>query len=212
MPPPEKKPQPDPQSYKEDPYKVIKMDNGGISVCDTVDGEYQQVFTITSKRLTIGQQFQLFLGSLTIETVIRNIVVNVLQVDQFIKNMIISLLSKWIKFNDNGTIEIVGNVQMTGTAEFKEDVNFKNDVNIDKTLKVEGTAEFTDDIDVSGNAKFTEEVVLNNTKVIGKATFKNNVMVKGKIQAVGGITDITESLVVNSDDESDKESKKEESK
>ena len=181
------------------PFKVVKITNEGLSVATSEDGEFSAVMTMSRTRLNIGEQFSLWIGKLSLETFIRNVIVNVLQVDQLFKNIVITLLSKWFKFNDDGSLEIKGNVQMNGTAKvindfsivknlnvegesvFKDDVQINNDITVSNALKVEGTSEFNEKV------KMTDSVVLNNAKVIGKARFTDNVSVKGSITTYGGI-------------------------
>ena len=181
------------------PFKVVKITNEGLSVATSEDGEFTAVMTVSRTRLTIGEQFSLWIGKLSLETFVRNVIVNVLQVDQLFKNIVITLLSKWFKFNDDGSLEIKGNVQMNGTAKvindfsivknlnvegesvFKDDVQINNDITVSNALKVDGTSEFNEKV------KMTDSVVLNNAKVIGKARFTDNVSVKGSITTYGGI-------------------------
>ena len=181
------------------PFRVVKITNEGLSVATSEDGEFTAVMTVSRTRFTIGEQFSLWIGKLSLETFIRNVIVNVLQVDQLFKNIVITLLSKWFKFNDDGSLEIKGNVQMNGTAKvindfsivknlnvegesvFKDDVQINNDITVSNALKVDGTSEFNEKV------KMTDSVVLNNAKVIGKARFTDNVSVKGSITTYGGI-------------------------
>jgi len=189
----------DPLGTPDPPFRVVKITNEGLSVATSEDGEFTAVMTVSRTRFTIGEQFSVWIGKLSLETFVRNVIVNVLQVDQLFKNIVITLLSKWFKFNDDGSLEIKGNVQMNGTAKvindfsivknlnvegesvFKDDVQINNDITVSNSLKVDGTSEFNEKV------KMTDSVVLNNAKVIGKARFTDNVSVKGSITTYGGI-------------------------
>jgi len=163
------------------PYNSIKLDNTGVKVGNDPKGEFTEVMTITRGRVSFSERFSLFIGNITLETVIRNIVANVHQVDTLIKTMLLSILSKWIIFHDDGTLEIKGNVKLSG------------DVEVAKVLKVEGTSEFNNEIVANSNVefnntvKFTDDVTLHTTSIIGKATFNDNITVSGNIYTTGSV-------------------------
>ena len=191
-------------------YSVMKMDNKGWQVSETVDGEYKDVITVTNTRLTLSERFNLFIGRLPIADVVVGIIRDQLQgniIKDIIRSLIISFLSKWIDFNDDGTINIKGATSMTGNVTVTNSLNvngtaqFTKDVNFEEDTIFNGKADFTSELNSSGMVDFAGQVAFNNDvnfdgqvsmqkdmEVDGKVVLKDNVRIGGNIRTRGSIT------------------------
>jgi cytoskeletal protein CcmA (bactofilin family) len=217
-----------PAPEDEKTYKVMKVDAKGWQVCNTVDGEYQDVFSITSTRLTISERFGVFLGSIPIADVVVGIIRDQLQgtwVRTVITNLIISFLSKWIDFNEDGTITVkgatsmVGNVTLTnnlnvqGTTEFNQDVNFAEEITVNgkasftNEISASGMVDFAGQVDFNNAVNFDEKVTLNDIEVAGRTVLRDNVKVKGdlftkgSLRVAGGIMETDNAKDLDDEDE-----------
>lgn len=191
-----------PAPEEEKCYSVMKVDNKGWQVADKVDGEYKEVFSVTNTRLTISERFSLFLGSIPMADVVVGIIRDQLQgtwIKEIIKNLMISFLSKWIDFNEDGTITVKGATNMNGNLNVQGTTKFDKDVNFEDITTFNGKADFTNEISASGMVDFAgqvdfnnvvnfdEQVTLKEIEVTGKAVLKDSVNVKGDLFTKGSL-------------------------
>lgn len=107
-------------------YKYLKLTTDSISVSDSGDSKsYAQAISFSKNRITFSSLFQLFLGSESLE--------------DFIKSLIIKILSKWIEFDEeNNTLRFRTPVQLEQSLEVEGDLTANSDVVVSSNLKVVG--------------------------------------------------------------------------
>lgn len=107
-------------------YKYLKLTTDSISVSDSGDSKsYAQAISFSKSRITFSSLFQLFLGSESLE--------------DFIKSLIIKILSKWIEFDEeNNTLRFRTPVQLEQSLEVDGDLTVNSDVVVSSNLKVVG--------------------------------------------------------------------------
>jgi len=107
-------------------YKYLKLTTDSISVSDSGDSKsYAQAISFSKNRITFSSLFQLFLGFESLE--------------DFIKSLIIKILSKWIEFDEeNNTLRFRTPVQLEQSLEVDGDLTANSDVVVSSNLKVVG--------------------------------------------------------------------------
>ena len=112
-----------------DCYKYLKLTTDSISVSDSGDSKsYADAISFSKRRITFSSLFQLYLGSESLE--------------DFIKSLIIKVLSKWIEFDyENNTLRFRTPVRLEQTLEVDGDLTVNSDAVVSSSLKVVGDLE-----------------------------------------------------------------------
>ena len=107
-------------------YKYLKLTTDSISVSDSGDSKsYTNAISFSKSRITFSSLLQLYIGSASLE--------------DFIKSLIIKILSKWIEFDEeNNTLRFRTPVQVEKTLEVEGDLTSNSDVVVSSNLKVVG--------------------------------------------------------------------------
>ena len=107
-------------------YKYLKLTTDSISVSDSGDSKsYTNAISFSKSRITFSSLLQLYIGSASLE--------------EFIKSLIIKVLSKWIEFDEeNNTLRFRTPVQVEKTLEVDGDLTANSDVVVSSNVKVVG--------------------------------------------------------------------------
>lgn len=110
----------------DDCYKYLKLTTDSIGLSDTGDSKsYTHAISFSKSRITFSSLLQLYIGSASLE--------------DFIKSLIIKILSKWIEFDEeNNTLRFRTPVQLEKSLEVDGDLTANSDVVVSSNVKVVG--------------------------------------------------------------------------
>jgi cytoskeletal protein CcmA (bactofilin family) len=196
------------QGQPEEPYHCTKYDNEGISVSNTINGQYKPALRVTTNTVEVPSGWLFRVGGMAIQQLITQITTEVVSslirnaetVRNLITALIVSFLSTWIVFNPDGTIEIKGAIDMRGEVTVNNTMSIKNTLNVDglstfnqevmfedqavfnSDTTINGKADFTSDVTASGNVDFAGHVDFNN-----EVNFEDSVGMKKDIDVSGKV-------------------------